>query len=190
MTALKYHNPMKNKTKKITRKRSFPVTNDLRLHRKILILRNEQVMIDKDLAELYGVTTRRLNEQVKRNLTRFPNDFMFQLSEKEKKKVVANCDHLQSLKYSAALPFAFTEHGVMMLATVLNSPIAVTTSIQLVRAFIWYREIVSGDNDVLKKIKRLEKKYDAQFKDVFDAIDVLMEEPKPKKRSIGFLLIA
>jgi hypothetical protein len=176
--------------KKTSKRKRFSVTNDLRLRGKILILRNEQVMIDKDLAELYGVTTKRLNEQVRRNMQRFPEDFMFQLSEKEKTEVVANCDHLQSLKYSPSLPYAFSEHGVVMLATVLNSPLAVTTSIQLVRAFILYREILTGRKDVLKEIRKLEKKYDAQFKDVFDAIDVLMEDPKPKKRPIGFLLKA
>jgi hypothetical protein len=174
--------------KKITRRKRFSVTNDLRLRGKIMIVRKEQVMVDKDLAELYGVTTKRLNEQVRRNKSRFPEDFMFQLSAKEKKEVVANCDHLQSLKYSSNLPYAFTEHGVVMLATVLSSELAVSVSIKLVRAFILYREILTGKHDVLKEIKKLESKYDAQFKDIFDALDVLLEGPAPKKRPIGFLL--
>jgi hypothetical protein len=173
---------------KAIKKKKFQVTNDLRIRGKILILRKEQVMIDKDLAELYGVTTKRLNEQVRRNIQRFPEDFMFKLSEKEKAEVVANCDHLKALKYSSNPPMAFTEHGVVMLGTILNSDVAVSVSIQLVRAFILYREIVTGKQDVLKEIKKLEKKYDAQFRDIFDALDMLLESPKPKKRPIGFLL--
>ena len=97
------------------------------IERKILLIRGEKVMLDADLAALYGVTTKRLNEQVKRNRERFPNDFMFQLTEEEKAEVVANCDHLKRLKFSPALPYAFTEHDAIMLASVLNSPLAVQT---------------------------------------------------------------
>ena len=97
------------------------------IERKILLIRGEKVMLDADLAALYGVTTKRLNEQVKRNRERFPNDFMFQLTEEEKAEVVANCDHLKRLKFSPTLPYAFTEHGAIMLASVLNSPLAVQT---------------------------------------------------------------
>ena len=94
---------------------------------KILVIRNSRVMIDRDLADLYGVTTKRLNEQVKRNAKRFPNHFMFQLTNEEKEYLVANCDHLKSLKYSPYLPYAFTEHGTIMLANVLNSEQAIVT---------------------------------------------------------------
>jgi len=96
---------------------------------KILIIRGVKVMIDSDIAELYGVTTKRLNEQVKRNIKRFPADFMFQLTEKEKQKVVANCDHLKRVKFSPNNPFAFTEHGAVMLASVLNSDKAIIVNI-------------------------------------------------------------
>ncbi len=106
------------------------------IERKILLIRGEKVMLDADLAALYGVTTKRLNEQVKRNRERFPNDFMFQLTEEEKAEVVANCDHLKRPKFSHALPYAFTEYGAIMLASVLNSPIAVQTSVLVVRAFV------------------------------------------------------
>ena len=101
---------------------------------RILSIRGVRVMLDADLAELYAVPTKRLNEQVKRNLERFPVDFMFQLTPTEKKQVVANCDHLSRLKYSPHLPYAFTEHGAIMAAAVLNSPRAVEVSVFVVRA--------------------------------------------------------
>lgn len=95
------------------------------IERKILLIRNHKVIIDADLAEIYGVTTKRLNEQVKRNKKRFPEDFMFRLTRNEKNEVVANCDHLNKLKYSPNIPSAFTEHGAIMMASVLNSKVAV-----------------------------------------------------------------
>lgn len=101
----------------------------LRIEQRILLIRGQRVMIDSDLAELYGVPTKRLNEQVKRNRERFPNDFMFQLTAEEKAEVVANCDHLNKLKFSKALPFVFTEHGAMMAGFMLNSPHAVEMSV-------------------------------------------------------------
>ena len=156
------------------------------IERKILLIRGEKVMLDVDLAALYGVTTKRLNEQVKRNRERFPNDFMFQLTEEEKAEVVANCDHLKRLKFSPTLPYAFTEHGAIMLASVLNSPIAVQTSVLVVRAFVKLREMLATHKDLAKKLEEIEKKYDAQFKVVFDAIRELMRPPETKRRKIGF----
>ena len=100
---------------------------------KILFVRGVKVMIDSDLADLYGVTTKRLNEQVKRNIKRFPDDFMFRLTEQEKQEVVANCDHLRLLKFSPNLPYVFTEHGAVMLASILNSDRAILVNIQIVR---------------------------------------------------------
>ena len=100
------------------------------------MIRGEKVIIDADLAEFYGIPTRRLNEQVKRNKERFPDDFMFQLNADEKSEVIAKCDHLEKLKFSKALPFAFTEHGAIMAASVLNSPQAAEVSIFIVRAFV------------------------------------------------------
>jgi hypothetical protein len=111
---------------------------------KILVLRGMKVMIDSDLAELYGVTTKRLNEQVKRNIKRFPEDFMFQLTAEEKQEVVANCDHLKRLKFSPNMPYAFTEHGAVMLASVLNSDRAKTVNIQIVRVFSRMRQLLDG----------------------------------------------
>jgi hypothetical protein len=156
------------------------------IERKILLIRGEKVMLDADLAALYRVTTKRLNEQVKRNRERFPNDFMFQLTEEEKAEVVANCDHLKRLKFSPTLPYAFTEHGAIMLASVLNSPIAVQTSVLVVRAFVKLREMLATHKDLAKKLEEIEKKYDAQFKVVFDAIRELMRPPETKRRKIGF----
>lgn len=108
---------------------------------KILFIRDLKVMLDGDLANLFGVTTKRLNEQVKRNIKRFPEDFMIQLTGNEKAQVVANCDHLRKLKYSPHLPFAFTEHGVVMLASVLNSERAILINIQIVRIFNKMRRV-------------------------------------------------
>jgi hypothetical protein len=158
-----------------------------RIEHSILIIRGHKVMLDSDLAKLYGVTTKRLNEQVKRNSNRFPPDFMFQLTETEKAEVVANCDHLSRLKFSPVLPFAFTEHGAVMLASVLNSQIAVNASIQVVRAFLRLREFITTHKDLAGKLKELEKKYDSQFKVVFDAIRQLMASPSSKAKKIGFL---
>lgn len=153
---------------------------------RILMIRGTRVMLDADLAELYGVTTKRLNEQVKRNRDRFPEDFMFALTAEEKAEVVANCDHLARLKYSPTLPYAFSEHGTIMLASVLNSPIAVNTSVQVVRAFVRLREIAGLHKDLAKKLGELEKRYDDQFAVVFDAIRGLMQPPPAPRRRIGF----
>lgn len=143
-------------------------------------------MIDRDLAELYGVETKRLNEQVKRNIDRFPADFMFQLSKKEKDEVVAICDHLQSLKFSATNPYAFTEHGAIMVASILNTPLAVETSILVVRVFIQLRKKLATHKELAQKISQLEKAYDSQFSIVFKALKQLIEEPKSPRRQIGF----
>ncbi len=157
-----------------------------RLERSILVIRGQKVMLDADLAELYGVPTKRLNEQVRRNADRFPEDFMFQLTEAEKRQVVAICDHLKRLRYSPNLPYAFTEHGAVMLASVLNSPTAVQASISIVRAFLRLRQILSAQTDLSRKLASLEKKYDAQFKVVFDAVKRLMKPEDKSAKRIGF----
>jgi len=156
------------------------------IEKKILLIRGEKVMLDSDLAELYGVPTKAFNQAVKRNKERFPDDFMFQLTKIEKDEVVTNCDHLARLKFSPNLPFAFTEHGAIMAATILNSPIAVQTSIQVVRTFVRLRQMLASNAELSRKLNALEKKYDAQFKMVFDAIRQLMTPPDPKRRQIGF----
>lgn len=157
-----------------------------RIERSILLIRGQKVMLDSDLAELYGVPTKALNQAVKRNSERFPSDFMFRLNVAEKRDVVTNCDHLTRLKYSPALPNAFTEHGVVMLANVLNSKRAIQASVQVVRAFIRLRQVLASHAELAGKLDALEKKYDSQFKNVFEAIRRLMVPPVPARRRIGF----
>ncbi|HBF12318.1 MAG TPA: hypothetical protein DDW49_02850 [Deltaproteobacteria bacterium] len=153
----------------------------------ILWIRGQKVMIDADLARVYGVSAKRLREQLRRNLARFPEDFMFQLTKEETSEVSANCGHLSYFKFSPTQPYAFTEHGAIMLAAILNSDIAVQASVQVVRAFVSLREILATHKALARKLMELEKKYDTQFKSVFDTIRKLIETPTPKSRKIGFL---
>ncbi|MEJ0090493.1 MAG: ORF6N domain-containing protein [Limisphaerales bacterium] len=157
-----------------------------RIERAILLIRGEKVMLDLDLAVIYEVSTGALNQAVKRNLGRFPPDFMFQLTQKEKAEVITNCDNLARLKFSPHVPYAFTEHGALMLANVLNSERAAQTSVQVVRAFVKLRQMLASNADLARKLAALEQKYDAQFKVVFDAIRQLMSPPAKPKREIGF----
>ena len=128
-----------------------------KIENRILLIRDEKVIIDADLAGFYGVPTKRLNEQVKRNGNRFPDDFMFQLTKSEKSEVVANCDHLENLKYSRSLPYAFTEHGAIMAASVLNTPRAIEVSVFIVRAFIKLRQFIAGRKELQRKISQIDK---------------------------------
>lgn len=157
---------------------------------KILLIRSKKVMIDKDLAGLYNVTTKRLNEQVKRNRKRFPEDFMFQLTQDEKDEVVANCDHLKSLKYSRNLPYAFTEHGAVMLASVLNSNKAIEVNIQIIRVFNQLREALLNYKDVLLKLEQLEQQTLQNTGDIqviFNYLKQLITPAEQKNRTrIGF----
>jgi hypothetical protein len=155
----------------------------------ILLIRGKKVMLDSDLAHLYGVTTKALNQAVKRNRGRFPADFMFRLTRRERTQVVTICDHLHKLKYSASLPNAFTEHGAVMLASVLNSPIAVQASIQVVRAFLKLREFLGTQHKLALKLLELEKRlgdHDHEITTLFEAIRQLMAPPSKPTRRIGF----
>jgi hypothetical protein len=158
------------------------------IEKRIFVVRGQRIMLDADLADLYGVPTKRLNEQVKRNLGRFPEDFMFQLTAEEKAELVAICDRFEKLKHSSTFPYAFTEHGAIMLANVLRSERAISVSIQVVRAFVHIRTLLIGNTSLAKRLDALEKKYDMQFKAVFDAIWKLMEVESRPKRRIGFLV--
>lgn len=161
-----------------------------RIQNRILVLRGMRVLLDVDIARLYGTSTKRLNEQVKRNQSRFPEGFMFRLTAEEKREVVANCDHLSGLKFSRTLPFAFTEHGALMAANVLNSPAAVKTSIFIVRAFVELRERLTVHANVLRKMEQLEGivgDHDARIRSLFDAIRGLMNPPISRRKRIGFL---
>jgi len=157
---------------------------------RVLLIRGRRVIIDADLADLYGVETRRLNEQVKRNIDRFPPDFMFQLTEEE-------FDNLMSQIATSSgawggkrkLPYAFTEHGAIMAAAVLNSPRAVQVSVYVVRAFVKLREMLSSQKKLAEKFAELEsklEKHDRQITVIVDAIKQLMREPEKPKRRIGF----
>ena len=157
---------------------------------RILLLRGQKVMLDADLAELYDVPTKRLNEQIKRNAARFPSDFMFQITTNEKAEVVANCDHLARLKFSPVLPYAFTEHGALMVANVLNSPRAVEASVYVIRAFIRFREVLASNAELAKKLDTLEKKlstHDQAITGLINAIRQLTAPQTTKRRTIGFV---
>jgi hypothetical protein len=160
-----------------------------RIEKAILLIRGHKVILDVDLAALYGVSTKRLNEQVKRNPHRFPADFMFQLTIDEAKKVIASRSQIATLKRGQNIkyaPYAFTEHGALMAANVLNSPVAVEASVAVVRAFIHLRQMLASHAELARKLNALEKKYDDQFKVVFEAIRQLMAPAPKKHRSIGF----
>lgn len=154
---------------------------------KIYFLRGLKVMLDKDLAMIYGVIPTRLRQQVKRNKARFPKDFAFQLTEEEIKVMVSQNVIPSHSHLGGHLPYAFTEHGALMLASVLNSKRAVSMGIFIVRAFVEMREILSFHKDLSEKVNKMEKKYDSQFKVVFDAIKALIAPPVKPKREIGFL---
>ena len=158
------------------------------IERRILLIRGQKVMLSTHLAELYEVETRVLNQAVKRNKSRFPEDFMFQLNSAEAERLVSQNVIPHKKYFGGALPHAFTEHGVAMLSSVLNSPRAVQVNIQIMRTFAKLREIISQHRDLARRLDALERKYDAQFKVVFDAIRQLMTPSEPKKRPIGFLV--
>jgi phage regulator Rha-like protein len=161
---------------------------------KILYIRGQKVMIDSDLAEMFGVTTKRLNEQVKRNIKRFPEHFMFVITQEEKENVVANCDHLKKLKYSPYLPSIFTEHGIIMLSSVLNSETAIQVSIRIVEVFIKMREMLSTHQEILKKIEKIDTKLannDDQFMLIFEYLKQFEETKhqqleQANRKKIGF----
>jgi len=159
------------------------------IEEKILSIRGQRIMLDVDLAYLYGVSTKRLNEQVRRNIKRFPSDFMFVLNREEKQEVVAFCDHLENIKYSKALPKAFTEHGAIMLANVLRSPRAIEMSVFIVRAFTKLRDVISRNTQVARKIAELEGRistHDKAIQSLFSAIRELMSPQKSEHEKIGF----
>jgi len=162
------------------------------IQNRIYTIRGKRVMLDSDLAYLYEVEAKRLNESVKRNLRRFPDDFMFQLTKNEFDKVVANCDHLQRLKYRPTLPYAFTEQGVAMLAAVLNSQKAIDVNIQIMRVFIQLRNYVLSDETIPEQIAELRKllmlyieKNDKRVNDIIIVLNNLIEKPKETKK-FGF----
>ena len=159
------------------------------IEKKILLIRDQKVLLDRNLATLYGVSTKALNQAVKRNSKRFPKDFMFKLTKTEKNRLVTNCDRFKPLKHSSVNPNAFTEQGVAMLSSVLNSERAIQVNIAIMRVFVRIREIVSTHKDLLYKLILLEKKvekHDMNISAIFEAIHQLIAPPEKPKRRIGF----
>jgi hypothetical protein len=156
------------------------------IHRRIFLIRGEKIMVDRDLAELYGVQTKVLNQAVRRNKERFPESFMFQLTKSERDELVTNCDHLSGLKFSSQMPYAFTEQGVAMLSSVLRSKRAIQVNIQIMTTFVQLRRMLADNKELARRLDELERKYDAQFKVVFDALRKLISPPDPPKRPIDF----
>jgi len=149
---------------------------------KIYLIRRSKVMLDRDLAELYNVETKQLKRAVRRNINRFPEDFMFQLTKEEYRSLRSQFGTLKRGAHSKYTPMAFTEQGVAMLSSVLNSDRAIEVNIAIMRAFVKLREMMATHEDLKRKIESMEKKYDEQFQIVFEAIkQLLTEEDKPKK---------
>lgn len=159
-----------------------------RIEGSILLIRGHKVMLSTDLAELYRVEPRVLVQAVKRNINRFPEDFMFQLSKKEFTNLKSQIVISSWGGLRRATPYAFTQEGVAMLSTVLNSPRAIHVNIEIMRAFVRLRQMIVSHAELARKLDGIEKKYDAQFRVVFDAIRQLMAPPTTKGRRIGFLV--
>ncbi len=161
------------------------------IEQKIFLIRGQKVMLDKDLAELYGVKTKRLNEQVKRNSRRFPEDFMFQLTKEQKEELVANCDRFKALKHSTINPYAFTEQGVAMLSSVLKSDRAIQVNIQIMRVFTRLRQMLATHKELAQKLEEHEQRieqHDGEIATIFEAIHQLMAPPVSPPKKIGFKL--
>ena len=159
-----------------------------RIERSILLIRGHKVMLDADLAALYGVETKRLLQALKRNISRFPPDFMFQLSKDDFENLRFHFGTSSQWGGRRYPPYAFTEQGVAMLSSVLRSKRAIQVNIEIMRAFVRLRRLLASHADLALKLDTLERKYDAQFKVVFDAIRELMKPTETKKRPIGFLV--
>jgi hypothetical protein len=159
------------------------------IERTVLILRGHGVMLDADLAAVYGVTTKALNQAVKRNIRRFPKDFRFRVTKAERDKVVTNCDHLRRLRFSRVLPWAFTEHGAIMAASVLKSSRAIEMSVFVVRAFIRLRDLTRSHAELVGKLDAIERRvtgHDEDIEQMFAALRTLIEPPRKQRRQIGF----
>jgi len=160
-----------------------------RIERLIYLIRSQKVMLDSDLAEIYGVTTRRLNEQVRRNRDRFPADFAFQLTRQEVANLMSQTATSSSYGGRRKLPRVFTEHGAIMLASVLNSPVAVQASVHVVRAFVRLRQLLVSNRELAQRLAELERKlegHDDAIRNLFEAIRQLLASPQPPRKQIGF----
>jgi hypothetical protein len=156
------------------------------IEKKIFVIRGQRVMLDKDLAEMYGVKPIRLREQVKRNMSRFPDDFMIQLNDEETNWLLSQFAIPSRKHLGGHNPYVFTEQGIAMLSTVLNSERAILINIAIMRAFVKLREMLASNKELAKRLDELEKKFDSQFRVVFEAIKQLMTPLEKPKRQIGF----
>lgn len=155
---------------------------------KIYFVRNHKVMLDKDLAELYNVETKRLKEQVRRNIDRFPESFMFELTLDEYASLRSQIATLKRGRHSKYPPFVFTEHGILMLSSVLNSELAIKMSVQIIETFIQLRKLVINYEEIMKKINQMESQNNEQFSEIFDVLQQLLEKPKEEPRNkIGYM---
>jgi hypothetical protein len=164
-----------------------PMTPEPRLERRIYIIRDQRVMLDRDLAELYGVKAIALRQQIRRNRERFPKDFIFQLNRREIAILLSQNVIPHQGALGGAKPYAFTEQGVAMLSSVLTSKRAIQVNIAIMRAFVRMREMLLDHQDLLRKIQEMELRYDGQFQEVFEAIRTLTLPPDPPRRPIGFV---
>ncbi len=181
------------KSKKMKAKNSKALIPDEIILSKIMVLRDKKVMIDSDLAGLYGISTKRLNEQVKRNLKRFPDDFIFRITSEEKELIIAQFPHLAKLKFSKVLPYVFTEYGAVMLASVLNSDKAIQVNIQIVRTFTKIRKLLADNTELRLEIEKIKKKIDVHKNNielVFKYLDELQKKKEKRipRKKIGFRL--
>src|SRR3972149_11860216 len=179
-------------TVKQSTQRGGLIVPEERITQGILLIRGQKVIIDADLAALYGVSTKALNQAIKRNKDRFPKDFVFLLTKKEKIEVVTNFDNLARLKYAKTLPWAFTEHGAIMAAMALNSSQAVSMSAYVVRAFIRMREHIAANTAILKRLAEIDQtllKHDVALRDIYHKLIPLLQPPPDlPKRRIGFVI--
>jgi len=153
---------------------------------KILLIRGERVMIDSDLAELYGVPTKRLNEQVKRNIKRFPGHFMFELTKEEKEELVANCDHLKKLKYSSFLPNVFTHYGVLQAANILNSDRAILTGNRIIEVFVKMHEMILNHKELFKKLEELENRLSGHDDSIMLIFEYIKQFEEAKQQELEY----
>ncbi|NEW80630.1 MAG: ORF6N domain-containing protein [Gelidibacter sp.] len=154
---------------------------------KIYLIRNQKVMLDKDLAELYNVETKRLKEQVRRNIDRFPASFMFELTTEEYSSLRSQFATLKRGRHSKYPPFVFTEHGILMLSSVLNSELAIKMSVQIIETFIQLRKLANSYEEIMKKINQMESQNNEQFSEIYQILQQLLEKPKEEPRiKIGY----
>ncbi|MBM3405007.1 MAG: ORF6N domain-containing protein [Bacteroidetes bacterium] len=152
----------------------------------IFIIRGKKVMVDSDLALLYNIPTKALKQQVRRNVLRFPEDFMFELTNPEKKELVTNCDRLSHLRHSSVNPFVFTEQGVAMLSSVLRSEEAIRINIEIMRAFVRYRSLLKETGELRHTIQEIERKFTDAFLYLMERLDQIQRKESEPRRKVGF----